>query len=93
MYDDFYSDADFADPGGRSDAPEEWVFTFGYDHVHPVTGDLLSHCYVRVPGDIDQARRKMMDVFGRAWSQQYPLEMGLDLATRHMLTEIPWGGR
>jgi len=73
--------------------PEAWIFTFGFDHIHPVTGDLLSNRYIRVPGTIDSSRAKMMALFGRDWSQQYPLQMGLDLAARHKLTEIPWGGR
>lgn len=73
--------------------PEAWIFTFGFDHIHPVTGDLLAHCYIRIPGTIDTSRQKMMDVFGRDWAQQYPLAMGLELVAKHKLNEIPWGGR
>lgn len=52
---------------------ESRVFTFGYSHHHPVTGQNLGKCYVKVDGDADLARARMFaSVFGRRWAFDYP---------------------
>lgn len=66
---------------------EEWIFTFGPDNLHPVTGESLGGCYVRVPGDYGTSRAAMLGAFGRAWSSQYPAD--IDLAEYGPLREIP----
>lgn len=49
-----------------------WIFTFGFGHTHPVTGEPLANRYVRLPGDYEQARRAMIAHFGIQWAFQYP---------------------
>lgn len=68
-----------------------WWFTFGYDHVHPLTGESLRDCYVEVTGDSEETRIRMMEVFGNKWAFQYPEG---DLAvTKHNLRRVPWFDR
>lgn len=66
----------------------DWIFTFGFGHTHPQTGESLAHCYVRVPGDGAEARDKMIAAFGRKWAFQYASaeQAGVD---RFELREIP----
>jgi hypothetical protein len=52
--------------------PGEWIFTFGVGHVHPITGESLRGCYVRIPGDYEAARAEMLARFGQAWCWQEP---------------------
>lgn len=54
--------------------PERWVFTFGFGHTHPATGERLANCYVVIEGDIDETREIMQRHFGNAWAFQYPTE-------------------
>ena len=37
-------------PLARAPEPEHWIFTFGFGHVHPKTGDSLAGCFNVVPG-------------------------------------------
>lgn len=53
---------------------ERWIFTFGFGHTHPVTGESLSRCYVVIDGDHEQARATMVQYFGLKWAFQYPNE-------------------
>lgn len=62
-------------PGERAESPspaqESWVFTFGFGHTHPVTGDSLANCYIKVRGDINETRQAMERAFGNKWAFQY----------------------
>lgn len=51
--------------------PERWLFTFGFGHVDPRTGDSLANHYVVIEGDINESRDKMIERFGRQWAMQY----------------------
>jgi hypothetical protein len=72
-------------PDGR----EAWVFTFGFSHVHPFTGESLASAYVIVPGTVTGSRARMLDRFGRGWSHQYrtPADAGVE---KYGLREIDW---
>lgn len=51
---------------------ESRVFTFGFGHHHPVTGQNLGKCYVKVAGNADLARARIFaSVFGRRWAFDY----------------------
>jgi len=70
--------------------PREFIFTFGFGHYHPETGESLNNKYVRVRGlDFLQAREKMTRRFGRSWSFQYSSEAAAGVQ-RYKLTEIPF---
>jgi hypothetical protein len=72
--------------------PEEqsYIFTFGFAHVHPITGESLANCYVRVPGNIEESRDRMFaSIFGRTWGFQYPTEEAAGVE-KWGLTEIPF---
>lgn len=57
-----------------ADAKEvtQWIFTFGFGHVHPVTGESLANCYVVITGDVNTSREAMARLFGLKWANQYP---------------------
>jgi len=49
------------------------VFTFGLDHVHPVTGeDMSGKCVIVVAGSWQRCRDLMFEHFGNRWSMDYP---------------------
>lgn len=50
---------------------EQWIFTFGFGHYHPETGERLANRYVVIPGTFNEARRTMALKFGTQWSMQY----------------------
>jgi hypothetical protein len=50
---------------------EQWIFTFGFGHYHPETGEPLANRYVVIPGTFSDARQKMVVMFGVKWSMQY----------------------
>lgn len=53
----------------------EWIFTFGSNHLHPVTGESLGRRFVRVKeGDYEKALEVMCDAFGKQWAMSYPTE-------------------
>src|SRR6185503_14397474 len=56
------------------DAPREWIFTFGYGHTDPRTGESLADCYCRISGSFTQARELMVEMFGVKWAFQYGSE-------------------
>lgn len=58
---------------GRS-VKSEWIFTFGFGHLHPETGEKMADRYVRIPGEFDQARETMVRRFGLKWAFQYGSE-------------------
>lgn len=49
-----------------------WTFTFGFDHLHPVTGESLGNKFVQIEGTLDGARDIMVHHFGTKWAFQYP---------------------
>lgn len=53
---------------------ESWVFTFGFGHRHPATGERLANRYVKIDGDINETRDIMYRHFGNKWATQYPSE-------------------
>lgn len=66
--------------------PEYWVFTFGHNHVHPVTGEPLGKKYLKVAGTMSEARGVVERTFGRNWSMQYRDEVSAGVQ-RFKLTE------
>jgi hypothetical protein len=50
---------------------EQWLFTFGFGHVHPTTGESLANRCVRFKGTYAQARGEMVRRFGIKWAFQY----------------------
>lgn len=48
-----------------------WLFTFGFGHTHPETGESLSGKAVRFEGTYAEARAKMVERFGIKWAFQY----------------------
>jgi hypothetical protein len=50
----------------------EWIFTFGYDHVDPISGEPLRNCFVAITGTAESTRAVMLERFGQKWSNQYP---------------------
>jgi hypothetical protein len=67
----------------------EWLFSFGYGHVHPITGESLAGCYVRIRGTVDSSRDRMFAAFGPRWAFQYRTaeELGVE---EYGLREIPY---
>lgn len=56
------------------------VFTFGYGHVCPFTGEnLIDHHVTVIAPDAVLCRDLMISMFGRAWAFEY---VSLDAATR-----------
>lgn len=74
--------------------PQTWIFTFGYGHHDPRSGESLARCYCRVWGTYLSAREDMIEMFGVKWSHQYPSEddAGMD---RFFMREVSltsrWG--
>lgn len=67
----------------------EFIFTFGFSHKDPRTGDPLAGKFVRVAGNYTTARERMELSYGyTGWSMQYANE---DLAgvEDHGLIEVP----
>jgi hypothetical protein len=59
----------------------EWIFTFGWDHRHPETGERMFNRFVRIAAqDPDAAREEMVRRFALKWSHQYDSadEAGVD---------------
>jgi hypothetical protein len=59
---------------GDDEKPERWIFTFGFGHTHPATGERLANCYVEIEGDVNESRDIMEHHFGLKWAFQYPTE-------------------
>lgn len=58
-------------PKPRTEPEQDWYFTFGSGHTHPVTGEGLGRRYVVLHGTADSTRHQMLAVFGKAWAFQY----------------------
>jgi len=50
-----------------------WFVTFGGSHTHPLSGESLRDCYVRVPAEEYRDVHQLMfaSVFGRRWAFVY----------------------
>lgn len=73
-----------------TDQTSTWIFTFGYDHKHPVTGDSLEDSYVKVHAETwMQARERMCASFGNRWAFQYSNEDTAKVK-QYNLREIPF---
>lgn len=65
------------------------IFTFGFGHKHPVTGQSLGNMFVVIEGETkEHCRCKMLNHFGNTWAFQYDTaeRAGVD---RFSLTELP----
>lgn len=74
---------------------DDWIFTFGPVHVHPVTGASLRDHYVRIHGTWVEARRRMLSMFGQKWSHQSPSTKAADYEREYGNKELPesqWPG-
>jgi hypothetical protein len=69
------------------DEPREYIFTFGFGHVHPFNGRSLAGWYVRIHGKFHDARREMVARFGIKWAHQYASEEKAGVA-RYNLHEL-----
>lgn len=76
---------------------EHRVFTFGYAHTHPdlpagaLTADGAHHLgknFVRIPGDTESARARMLALFGRGWAFDYAPERFEPQIERYGLVEV-----
>jgi len=66
----------------------EFVFTFGFAHTDPVTGESRSKKFARIQADdYEQARIRMNNTYGRQWAFQYESEEAAGVE-RHGLTEV-----
>lgn len=66
------------------------IFTFGFGHKHPVTGQSLAHHYVVIEGQTSKhCRCKMLNHFGNAWAFEYPDEEYAGVE-KFNLTELSW---
>ena len=53
----------------------EFIFTFGFSHTDPVTGESRAKKFARIEADdIELARQKMNNTFGRQWAFEYESE-------------------
>lgn len=51
----------------------EFIFTFGLDHIHPLTGESLMGRFIAIRApDHETARAMMVGRFGTRWAFQYP---------------------
>ena len=63
----------------------EWIFTFGFAHTHPKTGEPLRGRFVRITGTFESARVEMIRRFGQAWAFQYASEAEAGVAQYHLI--------
>lgn len=52
----------------------DWIFTFGFGHTHPRTGESLANCFIRIRGTREAARAEMVKRFALKWAFDYPSE-------------------
>ena len=62
---------DTTTPHDLNTVEREWIFTFGFGHVHPVTGESLARKYVKIRGTVETSRDEMVRRYGRKWATQY----------------------
>jgi hypothetical protein len=56
------------------DEPQEWIFTFGFGHYHPITKAPLAAHFTRIFGTYRSARVEMARRYGVKWAFQYASE-------------------
>jgi hypothetical protein len=66
--------------------PQDWYFTFGYDHTDHA-GQPLRNRYMKFHGTFNEARKQIYMLRGNAWSNQYPWEHFERQVERFGLTE------
>lgn len=74
-----------------AEQPRDWYFTFGSNHTHPTTGEVLTNAYTRINGTLASSRAAMVAAFGNRWAFQYESanEAGVD---KCKLTEVEMPG-
>jgi hypothetical protein len=66
----------------------DWIFTFGFGHTNPETGESLAQRYVTVlDADVNKSREIMYRHFGNKWSMQYPTKEAAGVE-KYGLTEL-----
>jgi hypothetical protein len=75
-------------PTAPVEQPQDWFFTFGYDHTHPDTGERLHKSYVRIHGTCDSTRDAMFAAFSNRWAFQYSSAAKADRIDKHGMTEV-----
>jgi len=69
-------------------ALSEFIFTFGFGHTDPTTGESRAKKFARIQADdYEQARIQMNDTYGRQWAFEYESEEEAGVQ-RHGLTEV-----
>jgi len=49
-----------------------FYFTFGFSHIHPVTGEPMRDYWIEIKAkDRQLAQEKMFEIFGKEWSMCY----------------------
>jgi hypothetical protein len=61
----------FVDSRAVEDEIKVYAFTFGQNHIWPLTGTSLRKNFVRLQGTFDGTRNEMNRRFGNRWSMQY----------------------
>jgi hypothetical protein len=61
----------FFDDRAVVDEIDDYVFTFGENHIWPLTGTSLGKNYVKLRGTFEGARREMNRRFNNQWAFQY----------------------
>jgi hypothetical protein len=55
----------------QDNQPGEWYFTFGEDHIEPISGKSMGKEFVALRGTFMGTRKEMMRRFGDRWAGQY----------------------
>lgn len=50
---------------------KNYYFTFGQNHIHPLTGESMKDYYIKLKGTYNSTREIMLSIFGLKWSMQY----------------------
>ena len=68
------------------------IFTFGENHVNPMTGESLGKYYVEIcTGSYEEDRVEILNRFGNSWSMQYMTteSAGVERYNLKKLDELP----
>lgn len=85
--DDYVGEQTFFDSRAVDDQVQDFYFTFGHNHIWPLTGTTLAKSYVKLRGTFDGTRDEMNRRFDNRWSMQYrdKEKAGVD---RYQLAEL-----
>jgi hypothetical protein len=79
-----------------AEVPQDWYFSFGYDHRDHVTGMRLRKRYCKVFGTYEEARGIITERFGQQWSMVYShandLPVELRIVNGRTLPPYKWRG-